>query len=125
LLDVVLTRLYGLQEQVAVLAAPSVRTMALLPMAFALQGLLTGLLVKQGDTASVGTAKTLNLVTAVTMLVLMLRNTSVVGSVLAAVAMSSGAVVETLWLFWRSRSATASLAVPKEEILIVERTRFH
>lgn len=124
-LDVVLTRLFGLQEHVAALAAPSVRIMALLPMAFALQGLLTGLLVKQGDTASVSTAKTLNLVTAVLTLVLMLRNTSVVGSVLAAVAMSSGALVETLWLFWRSRSATASLAVPKEEILVVEQTRFH
>jgi hypothetical protein len=83
------------------------------------------LLIKQADAASVSTAKTLNLVTAVLTLALVLRSTTVVGSVVAAVAMTCGALVETLWLYWRSRAATATLAGSREEILALEQTRLH
>lgn len=125
LLGVVLSQLFGLGEHVAALAAPAVRIMAVLPLTFALQGLFTGLLIKQADVASVSTAKTLNLVTAVLTLALVLRSTTVAGSVVAAVAMTSGALVETLWLYRRSRAATATLAGSKEEILALEQTRLH
>jgi Na+-driven multidrug efflux pump len=125
LLGVVLSQLFGLGEHVAALAAPAVRIMAVMPLTFALQGLFTGLLIKQADVASVSTAKTLNLVTAVLTLALVLRSTTVAGSVVAAVAMTSGALVETLWLYRRSRAATATLAGSKEEILALEQTRLH
>jgi Na+-driven multidrug efflux pump len=125
LLGFVLGRLFGLQPHVAALAAPAIRILALLPLTYALQGLYTGLMVKQADTVSVRTAKTLNLVAIVLTLVLLLRGTTLVGSLVAAVAMTTGTLVETAWFYWRGRRAAAVLAGPREDMGPVAQAEVH
>ena len=125
LLWFVLGRLFGLQPHVAAVAAPAIRIMALMPLTYALQGLYTGLMVKRSDTVSVRTAKTLNLVAIGLTLVLLLRGTTFVGSVVAAVAMTTGTLVETAWFYWRGRRAAAVLAGPREEMGTAAQAEVH
>jgi Na+-driven multidrug efflux pump len=104
LLWLVLGRLFALSEAVAVLTAPAVRIMVLLPLAYTFHALFTGLLVRQGRTTSVRTAKVINMSFVALALYVGLAHGGLWGSVLGAIAISLGSVAEAIWLYWRSRS---------------------
>ena len=110
LLEVVLERLFGLSAQLASLAAPATRIMVLLPLAYTFHALFTGLLVKKAHTATVRTAKIINLATVGLVLFAGVRYGHLWGSVLGAIAITSGAFLEAIWLYWRSRSAITEIA---------------
>jgi hypothetical protein len=110
LLGLVLTGLFGLSETVAAFAAPATRVMTLMPIAYTLHALFAGLLVKKARTSTVRTAKILDLGVVALALFLGLRHSGLQGSVLGAVAMTSGALVEGIWLCWRSRETVRSIA---------------
>ena len=103
LLWVVLGRLFGLSETVAALAAPAVRIMVLLPLAYTFHALFTGLLVKRARTTTLRTAKIVNMGFVGLALYLGLAYAGLWGSVLGAVAISAGSLAEAVWLYWRSR----------------------
>jgi hypothetical protein len=103
LLWVVLGNLFGLSEVVAALAAPAVRIQVLLPLAYTLHALFTGLLVKQARTTTVRTAKIVNIGVVGLTLYGGLVYGGLWGSVLGAVAVTSGSLAEAAWLYWRSR----------------------
>jgi Na+-driven multidrug efflux pump len=105
LLWVVLGRLFALSDTVAALAAPAVRILVLLPLAYSFHALFTGLLVKQARTTSVRTAKVVNMGFVGLALYVGLAYAGLGGSVLGAIAISLGSVAEAIWLYWRSRSA--------------------
>jgi len=109
LLGVVLRQLFGLSELVAQFAAPATRIMVLLPLGYTFHALFTGLLVKQARTSTVRTAKAVNLVVVGLTLFAGLRYGGLWGSVLAAIAMAAGTMVEAAWLYWRSRPAARML----------------
>jgi hypothetical protein len=112
LLDPVLTGLFGLSETVAAVTAPATRVMVLLPLAYTLHALFAGLLVKHARTSTVRTAKILDLGVVALALFLGLRHGGLQGSVLGAVAMTSGALVEAVWLCWSSRETVRSITAP-------------
>ena len=66
--------------------------------------LFTGLLVKRARTTTVRTAKIINMGFVVLALYVGLTYAGLWGSVLGAVAISSGSLAEAFWLYWRSRS---------------------
>jgi hypothetical protein len=109
LLDLVLTGLFGLSENVAALAAPATRVMVLMPLAYTLLALFAGLLVKEARTSTVRTAKILDLVIVALALFLGLESGGLQGSVLGAMAITSGSLVEAVWLCWRSRETVRSI----------------
>jgi len=115
LLDLVLTRFFGLSETVAAFAAPATRVMVLMPPAYTLHALFTGLLVKKARTSTVRTAKILDLGVVALTLYLGLGYGGLRGSVLGAVAMTSGALVEAIWLYWRSREGVRSITASTED----------
>ena len=110
LLWVVLGPLFGLSDAVAALAAPAVRIQVLLPLAYTFHALFTGLLVKQGRTTTVRTAKMVNIGVVALTLYGGLVYAGLWGSVLGAVAISSGSLAEAAWLYWRSRPAMELVA---------------
>jgi hypothetical protein len=110
LLDLALTGLFGLSETVAAVAAPATRVMVPLPLAYTLHALFAGLLVKKARTSTVRTAKIVDLGVVALTLFLGLRYGGLQGSVLGAAAMTSGALVEVVWLCWRSRDTVRSIA---------------
>ncbi len=114
LLWFILRRLFGLSEDVALLALPATRIMVLLPLGYTFHALFTGLLVKQASTSTVRTAKAINLTVVAVALFAGLRLTSVYGSALGAAAITSGALIEAAWLYWRSRPAQRTLAITAE-----------
>jgi Na+-driven multidrug efflux pump len=103
LLYVVLGSLFGLSEVVAALAAPAVRIQVLLPLAYTLHALFTGLLVKQARTSTVRTAKIVNIGVVGLTLYGGLVYGGLWGSVLGAVAVTVGSLAEAGWVYWRSR----------------------
>jgi len=103
LLWVVLGPLFGLSDVVAALAAPAVRILVLLPLAYTFHALFTGLLVKQRRTTTVRTAKAINMGVVGLALFLGLAYGGLWGSVLGAVTVCSGSWAEAAWLYWRSR----------------------
>jgi hypothetical protein len=109
LLGVILRQLFGLSEQVAALVAPATRIMVLLPLSYTFHALFTGLLVRQAQTSVVRTSKALNLGIVALTLFVGLRYGDMQGSVLGAAAITVGALVEAVWLYWRSRPAAKSL----------------
>jgi Na+-driven multidrug efflux pump len=109
LLGVVLRQLFGLSEEVTRFAAPATKIMVLLPLGYTFHALFTGLLVKQARTSTVRTAKAVNLVVVGLTLFAGLRYGELWGSVLGAVAMAAGTMVEAAWLYWRSRPAARML----------------
>lgn len=109
LLDVVLRQLFGLSEQLARFASPATRIMTLLPLGYTFHALFTGLLVKQGHTSAVRTAKVVNLAVVGLALFAGLRYGQMWGSVVGSVAITGGTVVEAGWLYWRSRPAAKML----------------
>jgi len=110
LLWVVLGPLFGLSEVVAALAAPAVRIQVLLPLAYTFHALFTGLLVKQARTTRVRTAKIVNIGVVGLTLYGGLVYAGLWGSVLGAVAVTSGSLAEAAWLYWRSRQAMELVA---------------
>jgi hypothetical protein len=110
LLWVVLGPLFGLSDAVAALAAPAVRIQVLLPLAYTFHALFTGLLVKQARTTTVRTAKMVNIGVVALTLYGGLVYAGLWGSVLGAVAISSGSLAEAAWLYWRSRQAIELVA---------------
>lgn len=114
LLGVVLRHVFGLSENVAALVAPATRIMVLLPLSYTFHALFTGLLVRQAQTSIVRTSKALNLGIVALTLFVGLQYSDMQGSVLGATAISAGALVEALWLYWRSRPAAATLASSAE-----------
>ncbi len=115
LLEVVLRQLFGLSAEVARLTAPATRILVLLPLGYTFHALFTGLLVKQARTSTVRTAKAANLVVVGLTLFAGLRYGGLWGSVLAAVAMTAGTLVEAAWLYWRSRPAVGMLVSQGED----------
>jgi Na+-driven multidrug efflux pump len=115
LLDLVLRGFFGLSESVAALAAPATRVMVLLPLAYTLHALFTGLLVKKARTSTVRTAKILDLGVVALALFLGLGYGGLQGSVLGAIAITSGALVEAVWLYWRSRETVRSITASTAE----------
>jgi len=115
LLDVALRRLGGLSSQLAALAAPSTRIMVVLPLAYTFHALYTGLLVKEGHTSAVRTAKIVNLVVVLIALFLGLRLTRLSGSALGSIAITSGAMLEAIWLYWRARPAVREISASPSE----------
>jgi Na+-driven multidrug efflux pump len=109
LLGIVLRQLFGLSEELALLAMPATRIMALLPLGYTFHALFTGLLVKQARTGTVRTSKALNLVIVGLSLFAGLRLGGLWGAVLGAAALTAGTLVEAVWLYWRSRSAERML----------------
>lgn len=109
LLGVILRQLFGLSEQVAALVAPATKIMVLLPLSYTFHALFTGLLVRQAQTSVVRTSKALNLGIVALTLFVGLRYGDMQGSVLGAAAITVGALVEAVWLYWRSRPAAKSL----------------
>ena len=84
--------------------------MVVLPLAYTFHALFTGLLVKKAHTATVRTAKIINLATVGLVLFAGVRYGHLWGSVLGAIAITSGAFLEAIWLYWRSRSAITEIA---------------
>jgi hypothetical protein len=109
LLSVVLGQLFGISGPVAELAAPAVRIQVLLPLAYTFHALFTGLLVKRGHTSAVRTAKTVDMVVVGVTLFLGLRYGSLLGAALGATAIIAGALVEAVWLYFRSRGIVTSM----------------
>jgi Na+-driven multidrug efflux pump len=109
LLSVVLGQLFGISGAVAELAAPAVRIQVLLPLAYTFHALFTGLLVKKGHTSAVRTAKTVDMVVVGVTLFLGLRYSGLLGSALGATAIIAGALVEAIWLYFRSRGIVTSM----------------
>jgi len=105
LLGLILRQLFGLSEQLVALAAPATRVMVLLPLSYTFLALFTGLLVRQARTSTVRTAKAVNLGIVGLTLLVGLRHSQMWGSVLGATAITSGALVEAVWLYWWSRPA--------------------
>ena len=87
----------------AELAAPAVRILVQLPLAYTFHALFTGLLVKQRRTTTVRTAKAVNIGIVGLALFVGLAYGGLWGSVLGAVAVCSGSWAEAAWLYWRSR----------------------
>ena len=114
-LDVALRSLGGLSSQLAALAAPSTRIMILLPLAYTFHALFTGLLVKRGHTSAVRTAKSVNLVIVVLALFLGLKLTRLSGSALGSMAITLGALLEAVWLYFRARPAVREIAESPSE----------
>ena len=83
--------------------------MVLLPLAYTFHALFTGLLVKRARTTAVRTAKIINMGFVVLALYVGLTYAGLWGSVLGAVAISSGSLAEAFWLYWRSRPVTRLL----------------
>jgi Na+-driven multidrug efflux pump len=110
LLGVVLRQLFGLSEPVALLAATPVKILVLLPPTYTFHALFTGLLVKKARTSTVRTAKIINLGVVGLALYAGLRYAGIQGSALAAITISLGALVEAVWLYWRSRPVIGQLA---------------
>jgi Na+-driven multidrug efflux pump len=109
LLGVVLGGLFGLSEPVAAFAAPATRIMVLLPPTYTLHALFAGLLVKKARTSTVRTAKMLNLAIVALALFLGLRYGKLLGSVLGATAITAGALVEAVWLYFRTRDIVKAM----------------
>jgi len=114
LLYVVLGSLFGLSEAVAELAAPAVRIQVLLPLAYTLHALFTGLLVKQGRTTTVRTAKIVNIGIVGLTLYGGLEYGGLWGSVLGAVAVTVGSLAEAGWVYWRSRPVIGLVAADSQ-----------
>jgi hypothetical protein len=114
LLWVVLGSLFGLSESVAELAAPAVRIQVLLPLAYTLHALFTGLLVKQGRTTTVRTAKIVDVGIVGLTLYGGLVYGGLWGSVLGAVAVTAGSLAEAGWVYWRSRPVLRLVAGPSQ-----------
>jgi hypothetical protein len=112
LLGVVLKELFGLSEPLAAMATPATRILVLLPSAYALHGLFTGLLVKRARTSIVRTSKALNLGVVGLTLFLGVRYGGLLGAVLGSVACAAGALFEAIWLYARSRPTVRSIADP-------------
>jgi Na+-driven multidrug efflux pump len=110
LLWVVLCNLFGLSEVIAALAAPAVRIQVLLPLAYTFHALYTGVLVKQGRTVTVRTAKIVDAGVVGLTLYGGLVYGGLWGAVLGAVAVTSGSLAEAAWLYWRSRPAIEVVA---------------
>jgi len=90
-----------------------------LPLSYTFHALFTGLLVRQAQTSVVRTSKALNLGIVALTLFVGLRYGDMQGSVLGATAVTAGALVEAVWLYWRSRPAAKSLVGQAEGGTIV------
>ena len=115
LLDTVLLQVFGLSPHLAQFAAPSARIMALLPLAYTFLALFTGLLVKRERTATVRTAKLFNLLVVGLSLFIGTRLGHLSGAVLGSLAVTQGALLEAVWLYWRSRPAVREVAGSRSE----------
>jgi peptidoglycan biosynthesis protein MviN/MurJ (putative lipid II flippase) len=109
LLDAVLLRLFGLSTHLAQFAAPSARIMAVLPLAYTFHALFTGLLVKREHTGTVRTAKLFNLLVVGLALFIGTRLGHLTGAILGSLAVAQGALLEAVWLYWRSRHAVKDI----------------
>jgi Na+-driven multidrug efflux pump len=102
----------GLEPHLVELSSTALVFALLMPGYTALQSWFTGALVHSGRTRAITEAVALYLVVSTVLLVVGVRLQLFTGIYFALVAFTSGGVLQTLWLWHRSRAAVAAIAPP-------------
>jgi hypothetical protein len=102
LYGLVMGGVYNLSPELQSLARPATEIMVLLPLILGVQSLLRGQLIRDGHTAAVQWAMTVNVLTVAATLVVGVGLLPWPGVTLAAIATMAGNVAELAWLNWQT-----------------------
>jgi Na+-driven multidrug efflux pump len=94
--------IYNLSLELQALARPAMQLLVIYPVVMGIQSLLRGVLIRAGCTGEVRVAMTANVLTLVGALLVGVTFLSPTGVVLAAMSTLLGALVELVWLRWKT-----------------------